>query len=108
MENTITMENMLNLDTQRLLSFEEVKHFFKDCNEFEITKEGTDGTIRINLKVTDTVDYEKDSRGNIIMPLKPRYTYKNYDTLVYQITVQTLIRHIVSLAYREGNDVERP
>ena len=84
---------MQNLDLQKELTFEEVKHFFSKCDEYEISKHDEHGTLKINLKCTKSVEYDNE--------MKPTYIYHNIYTLVYQPTIQTLIRDIQSLGYRK-------
>lgn len=79
---------MENLDLQKELSFEEVKHFFSKCDEFEISKHDDKGTFKINLKVEKEVSYRN---------IEPIISYHNYSTLIYKPTIQKLIRSILKL-----------
>lgn len=87
---------MQNLDLQKELTFEEVNHFFSKCSEYEISRHDEYGTIKINLKCLKQVDYDKD--------MNPQYTYHNISTLVYEPTIQTLIRDIENLGYRKHSE----
>lgn len=98
---------MTTINLNKELTIFEVQEFFSGCREFEVTQHDKNGTIRINLKVTDTVDYKCDSKGEFITPLEPIYTYKNIDTLIYRPTVQTLIRDIVQLGYRQHAELNK-
>jgi len=88
---------MGKLDLQKELSFEEVEHFFSMCGEYTVTKNDSHGTIKIELKKTDTVDYDSN--------LKPSYTYKYTSLLIYHPTYQTLIRQIHTLGWNEANGI---
>jgi hypothetical protein len=97
---------MINtLDLKKELTFEEVKHFFSQTAEYEVSEHDEHGTIKINLKVTSKVEYERDADGFMKTPLVPNYEYVNIDTLVYKPTLQTLIRDIASLGYRNHLEV---
>lgn len=80
-----------NLDLQKELSFEEVKHFFSKCDEYEISKHDDKGTFKISLKVLKDVDYGSEVNA------EPIITYENISTLVYKPSIQTLIRDIHKL-----------
>jgi hypothetical protein len=82
---------MENLDLQKELSFEEVKHFFSKCGEFEISKHDDKGTFKINLKVEKEVNYSSDVNVELII------SNHNYSTLIYKPTIQKLIRAILKL-----------
>lgn len=66
---------LTDLDLKRVLSFEEVKHFFSKCNEYDVTKHDDFGNIKISM---------------------PNYGLK---TIIYEPTMQTLIRDIYGLGY---------
>jgi sporulation-control protein spo0M len=82
---------MQNLDLQKELTFEEVKHFFSKCDEYEVSQYDEHGAFKITLKVTMSVDY---------IGVKPTYTYCSIATLVYEPTIQKLINAIEMLGYR--------
>lgn len=82
---------MQDLDLQKELTFDEVKHFFSKCDEYEVSKCDERGTFKITLKVTKLVDYDKR--------MNPKYTYHNIAISAHKPTIQTLIRDIESLGY---------
>jgi len=88
---------MEKLDLQKELSFEEVEHFFSDCGEYTVTRNDSNGTLKIEFGKTDTVEYDSN--------LKPSYTYKYTSILTYKPTYQTLIRNIHILGWNEANEI---
>lgn len=85
--------NITNLDLQKELTLEEIQHLFSKTDELTATQ--ADENIKLNLRVTTKVEYLGPGISN------PKYTYQDIDTLIYQPTIQTLIRDLMSLGYRK-------
>jgi len=88
-----------NLQLQKELSFEEVKHFFSYTDEYIVTQEPK-GVIKISLAVTKEVRFPNG------LDSEPEYDYVHLDTLILRPTIQTLIRQIESLGYRKHLEVD--
>ena len=82
--------NILNLDLQKTLTLEEIQHLFSMTDE--LSAKQVEENIEVSLRVTTKVEYQE--------AFKPIYTYEYIKALTYQPTLQTLIRQLISLGYR--------
>lgn len=82
---------MVKLNLLREMSFEEVKHFFSETDEYEVLRHGNPNTVKIRLRCVKSVTYNNR--------LEPTYIYHYIEMLVYRPTIQQLIRIIGSAGY---------